>query len=322
LRASSVTNSGVGILARLGPQLQHEAALPRRLRFHQSWYRSEVLKIDAWGATRAGRPLGSILPGDAAARGENFTTSDAQASYLRRRLTGWGADPVRSTSYMTSSQALMFNIFGLLVTNFGWTRDVLNLTLGRSNIRSLLRFELEFAPLKRSHYLNDMTRVDVMFIVEADQGVETIALELKFADRFNSRKVTVSGKAGYERLADETGIWNNSLITLNDQKANQLLRCHALAASVLAVEYGVATGSTLLVLHHRNDDESRALVAGYRRQLTNENSCLEVTLDHFLAVAAATAPSSQRRIEVQKVANRYLLDGDSEEAWLDYIASR
>src|SRR5687768_10941951 len=97
-----VTAAAATILERIGPQLKGETGLAQRLRFHQSWYRLEVLGQDSFGSTPPprSRALGSILTSDAAALGMNFSSAAAAELYSRRRAEGWGLDPIRCTRYL------------------------------------------------------------------------------------------------------------------------------------------------------------------------------------------------------------------------------
>jgi hypothetical protein len=119
-------------LAELGPQLPAESGLPARIRFHQSWYRRLILGRAAFGAAPAyagGRALGSILSAEDADAGLNFVTQSAKSLFTWRRRQGWAVDPVRCTSYLTSSQALTLNLFGPLRAAPAWASRVLSVLL-------------------------------------------------------------------------------------------------------------------------------------------------------------------------------------------------
>jgi PD-(D/E)XK nuclease superfamily protein len=275
----------------LGPQNSGDGPLLRRVRLHQSWYRAAVLGLPRWGTTRARSPrqLGSVLCDQDAAAGLNFGSPEAFALYRARHAAGWGIDP-RCSAYMTSSQALTINLFGLLSEDGAWFLECLNIWLGRSDLRAITACELEFAPVRRSLHLNDQTRVDTLIVVAGDHGSEVIAVEVKYADRFNSRHVDIA-TAPYRELASRSGLWTAPSWTLANRRVNQLARIHALATSY-ALSLGIAAPASLLVLTHELDTSAGRLIDDYQRcvngplvhRATIRSVCTSV-------VAAATARS-------------------------------
>lgn len=307
-------------LAHLGdtPNLS-EPPHARRARFHQSWYRAARLGINDWGATPRGRRLGSILPPVAATAGANFTTDAARDLFIHRRKLGWGMDPVRTTSHMTSSQALLVNLLGPLGSRPGRLLDVLNGVLGRNDLRQLVRSEVEFAPPARSRYLGDMTRVDAFFVVEAAGGLEAIVLELKYTDRFSSRRLALSENSQYFDLAFRSGVWTDADEAFADGDSSQLLRCHALGIRALEVEYGALPTTLLLVAHHL-DPVARATFDRYRAHLADSGSAVYATLDELLATAASGVLDDDEANAVSELRLRYLSHDLSESLWNEHLS--
>lgn len=247
----------------LGPQNPGDGPLLRRVRLHQSWYRAAVLGLPSWGSTRgrSGRELGSVLADDDAAAGLNFGSPTVFGLYESRHAEGWGIDP-RCAAYMTSSQALTINLFGLLGQDDAWLLESLNAWLGRSDLERVESVALEFAPSRRSLHLNDQTRIDVIIVAAGGRGTEIIAVEVKYADRFNSRVVDISTPP-YLRLAERAGLWADAAGVLGDRRFNQLARVHALAASH-GLSLGVSAPASLLVFSHGMDASATEVVEGYR----------------------------------------------------------
>lgn len=309
-------------LSALGDQPRlSEPKHARRARFHQSWYRAVQLGVPGWGKTPMGRPLGSILPVAAAAAGRNFTSPEAEAMFVKRRTLGWGVDPIRMTSHMTSSQALLMNLLGPLADDPDWLLEVLRVVLARPDLTEVLDVEVEFAPPKRSRYLGDMTRVDAFVKLAAEDGVEGLVLELKYTDRFSSRRLPLSESPRYRDLAESTDLWKFPDHAFSDGSVSQLLRCHALGARTLEVDLEATLPVTLLLVHHPLDLEAGAVLDEYRRQLTNPDLATRVDLDCLLQTALASAPGIKQTQGIRELELRYLRHDESEALWHEHLAA-
>lgn len=266
----------------------------RRTRFHQSWYRARFLGLPRWGSTPGaqGSPLGSVLHPDDAAAGHNFTSSAAREMFEARRMQGWGVDPVRCTNLLTSSQALTLNLFGPLAAEPASFINLLNVVTGRSDVLGVEDVRVEFAPRRRSEHLNDMTRLDVLVYAKTAEGLLPVVFEVKYADRFNSRK-TPTTTDPYMALAHASGIWSSDHV-LGEQRFNQLLRCHALAASVGAIE-GAVLLPVLVVIHHAADTATACLVDDYRDHVSDASLVQRTNLCEFVAAMGSTADGLRER---------------------------
>ncbi|TQL32168.1 hypothetical protein FB554_0284 [Barrientosiimonas humi] len=300
----------------IGPQRRDEPLLARRVRFHQSWYRAAVLGIQQYGETagRTPRRLGSVLTDADALDGRNFSSPSARRFYDRRRSEGWGVDPVRCTKYLTSSQALTLNLLGPLEESPVWAARVLGEVLQRTDIDVVRRVWVEFAPRRRSEYLNDMTRVDALVAMGTSRGEELLAVEIKYSDRFNSRRVDID-RAPYRDLAESSGLWRDADSTLREPQVNQLVRCHALAAAVSGDLTGRPAAPTMLVLHHTDDVTSRGLVDGYVGHLADPTLVKAATLDEFVGILRRSARSAAQRAVARDLELRYVAESESEAVW-------
>lgn len=304
------------LLAAVGPQRHDESLLARRVRFHQSWYRVAVLRLHRFGNTsgRVPRPLGSVLTDDDALVGWNFTSRSAQGLYERRRSEGWGVDPVRCTKYLNSSQALTLNLLGPLGESPAWAARVLCDILQRSDISAIEQIRVEFAPRRRSEYLNDMTRIDALLQMRTSQGQELLAAEIKYSDRFNSRRVNID-QWPYRQLAASTGLWREPGNTLQTRAVNQLVRCHALAAAVSREMSDTIPTPSLLVVHHKDDAASRNVVHQYTTHLSEDHLTRAVRLDELVAAYQRQARSPGQRHVARALELRYVAENESESAW-------
>ncbi|MDN5699486.1 MAG: hypothetical protein L0G85_04105 [Kocuria sp.] len=304
------------LLELIGEQRPQEPTFVRRRRFHQSWYRAEILELPHYGSTEArpARPCGSVLTDSDAKMGNNFTSDAARKLYLQRRTEGWGLEPIRCTKYLTSSQALSLNLFGPLIEDKTWAARSLSLVLGRTDIDVVHHIWIEYAPARRSKFLNDMTRLDAVVLLETNSGEELLAIEVKYADRFSSRRVSID-RAPYRKLATDTELWQDPGEVFATQSVNQLVRCHALAAA-LSIDWLEQTRQpTLLVLHHREDNNSHLTVDRYKSHLTKANLCQEASLDDFVRALAAASETDEQRSLVSAIHLRYLAEKQSEAAW-------
>lgn len=307
------------LLKIIGEQRPQEPAFARRRRFHQSWYRAAILELPDYGSTEARppRPCGSILTDNDAKMGNNFTSDAAKTIYLQRRTEGWGLEPIRCTKYLTSSQALSLNLFGPLIEDKRWAARSLSLALGRTDINVVRHIWIEYAPARRSKFLNDMTRLDAVVLLETNSGEELLAIEVKYTDRFSSRRVSID-RAPYRQLANDTELWQNPDEVFASQPVNQLVRCHGLAAALSIEWLGQTRQPTFLVLHHREDNKSRLTVDRYKSHLTKADLCQEASLDDFVMALAAASETEEQRSLVSAIHCRYLAEEQSEAAWQDW----
>jgi len=271
-------------------------------------------------ATRQ-HPSGSVLTAEDAASGLNFLSAAAFAAYHLRRSEGWGVDPDQATRHMVSSQALMFNLFAPLAANPPWFAQTLRLALGRSDIQSVRRTSYEVAPARRSQYLGDMTRIDVLLELSTNDGSEIVAVELKLADRFNSRVVDVRERAAYRQLADVSGAWLDAAAALSGTKTNQLLRMHALALAMRNRDHGAGTKVTCLVLHHERDLAAVSMVGTYKSLVMEQENIVACGLAVFVDAMVSAAPGRSNKEDALALRARYTDESGSESLWEAYRRS-
>lgn len=239
------------------------------------------------------RPLGSILHTQDAQAGHAFTSDAARLLYERRRAAGWGVDPLRIGSYLTSSQALMINLLGPLERDGGWAANVFATAL-RQPLRRAIKIDIEYAPARRSLYLGDMTRIDALLWFETISGeTRAVALEVKLADRWSSRYLDLDA-GRYLSRADALGHWRTDEGTFRDRRVNQLVRCHLLA-SMVAADVGVSEPTPMVILALEEDRESAEVVGTYRRALHRPDLVQHVDLAGFIQIMGATANTAQQQ---------------------------
>jgi hypothetical protein len=241
--------------------------------------------------------------------------------FLKRRTEGWGVDPLRMTSHMTSSQTLLVNLLGPLGADTDWLLEVLRIVLRRPDLVEMRDAAIEFAPPARSRYLGDMTRIDAFFTVQSPAGTEGIVLELKYTDRFSTRKLPIADSPRYRQLADDSGLWRTPDQALTDDAVGQLLRCHALGLRTLQVDHQKTLPVTLLLVNHPLDLAAPAVLERYREHLSEPRLAHQVDLEQFLEAAAATAPGSVSLRAIDELRLRYLAHEESEPLWQENLAA-
>lgn len=299
----------------LGPQRRTDAPFARRLRFHQSWYRVAVLGRPTFGRTpgAAGGPLGSVLaPADAEA-GLNFTSHHARSLYSARRVAGWGVDPNRCKSLMTSSQAMMFNFLGPLAADRAWLLRTVASLLRRTDLIEVLAIDPEFAPTRRSEHLGDQTRIDLLLTVSTASGDEIVALELKYMDRFSTRRVDTT-REPYRIIAREADLWRDPNSVLGSAQFNQLVRVHALAASV-ARRRGIDAPITFLAIGHKGDVKTWTTLDDYREQMALPERLVVATLNGLLDAMSSSALDATQLRQANDLRRRYVNEHESDAAW-------
>jgi hypothetical protein len=310
-------------LDRLGPQAAGDTLHARRCRFHQSWFRSAVLGLETFGGSLAtrGRLSGSVLSLEDGAAGKNFLNAEAADAYAKRREEGWGVDPQQTTRHMVSSQALMFNMFAPLAADLAWFSRCLAMSLDRPDIRAVTKVAFEFAPALRSNYLGDMTRIDLLVDIETEGGPEVVTVELKYADRFNSRTPSLGNRPEYRDLAARTGIWRDASAALESKATNQLLRMHALAVVIAERDREAGTKVSCLVIHHSRDKKAVAHTTLYRDLLTDAGQVRHVELGAFVEGMQHTAQEQRGTDLAAALWRRYVDDTESDALWIRYFGT-
>ncbi|MBY3553764.1 PGN_0703 family putative restriction endonuclease [Modestobacter lapidis] len=308
------------MLARLGPLDVAESVAAARLRCHQAWYRSEVLQLSRFGRLPlpSGRPVGSVLHPEDAVRGANFTSPAARSLYQRRRAEGWGVDPQRCTTVMTSSQALTINLMAPLFNDLRWAGAVFGQILGIAGC-VVDDIWLEYAPARRSLFLQDSTRMDVLVALRYGAESRYVAIEVKLVDRFISRVLPI-GEA-YQQLFSDIPLWRSNIHEHLDRSTNQLLRVHALAAAIGRVR-GATKLAGLLLLTHPLLGDATSVARAYRQQLNDASDLTHATLAALLAVMHDTAGSIEDRQYCVALRERYIDLEPSEAVWVASQADR
>jgi hypothetical protein len=238
------------------------------MRWHQSWYRAEVLGLPCGTGPRHTdtRLLGNMLTREAAEAGANFLCAPAFERARARMAEGPGVEPFRCLRNMLSSQPMSFNLFGPLAVDHALATRCFRALLP-GEVDRVLELRFEYAPSPAADYLDDRTSFDVfVHYRRATGGNGFIGIETKLTEPFSR----ANPKPAFyrEQVIANPQLWRpDSLFELGDPRWFQLWRIHMLA-EVLRRRAGSAFDRALvMVVRHPGDRDCAAAVEGYRALL-------------------------------------------------------
>lgn len=306
----------------LGPLLPGERGFARRVRFHQSWLRLNVMGVESYGIleSRSPKPLGSVLPEREAKEGRNFVGNLAHVEYLARRKQGWGVDPVRCLQYLTSSQTLTINLLASLKANPTWLLACFSELLHRDDLLKVRACAIEYAPASPAALLGDRTRVDTLIEFETEAGLLAVVVEVKYTDRMNSRKIAIHRNQRYIELGESTSLWTDAEGVLNSATMNQLARCHALGVAYARQQsQGSKYECALVVVHHAADLAATSILDEYGESLADPSGLAGFQLSDFVSAMASTAPDAAALKICDELRVRYASENVSESLWQEFL---
>lgn len=300
----------------------NDNAFAARMRFHQSWYRSTVLKL-APGPnphTRSGELYGSMLTEADGLSGHNFLTGAARDEAEKRIRQGLMAT-VRLRNNLLSSQPFCFNILAPLAVDTQRATRLLRTIPGIPADLEATQLLFEYAPDKVDH-LNDNTAFDACVFYTRPEGVRGfIGIETKLTEPFSQDEYRFSRR--YSQFQNSPRWWwlAGAEVNFSNKQYNQLWRNHLLAFSMLDLnEYNEGYS---VVISHERDTECKAAMTAYRTHLLPEGdlTLLDVRLDVLMERWDKAAIQTEYDW-LRKVRQRYLDLDPSEDAWLKFRSIR
>lgn len=288
----------------VGPQSNGESGFIRRMRLHQSWWRTFRLRVPfgtgPWPSSTAryGNMLGAT--GDDA--GLNFLTPEAQAAYAKRwEEAHEGVDPFRTRRNLMASQPMCFNVFGHLDSHRDLATHLLREILGTDEVATVTGIEVE----RLSTALGDRTAFDAFVTYLRPDGIPAcVAVETKLTEKFSQHEYDWSYYVAHS--AFDTAVWKTTDTSqLGNLQWSQLWRNHLLGrAESAAKNLGPVS---MLVVHHPKDSACDENVTGYCALLHDNVKVMAVDLQRIhdiLSTAAQGDPAQQRWLA--DLADRYL----------------
>ena len=293
----------------IGPQYSKDPPFRKRMRFHQSWYRAQVLGAPyGVGPNRTSKTeYGNMLRASDGNRGLNFLTPHIfQVAQRRLASRGGGLDEFRLLNNMLSSQPMCFNLFGPLVDNLDLAKRLMRILLP-GEVDSVQKVSLEFAPEPLSDYLNDRTAFDAIIVYERNDGSSAfVGIETKLSELFTEKQYANQHYLEWSHRPDSP--WPQaSLPFLQTRRFNQLWRNHLLAVAYKgASPLGFSAGRLMLV-YHPDDTELEATLQAYRELLKPGD-------DTFLATPLNRLVGKWKGSDLSEKEARWLAD-----FWLRYL---
>ena len=239
----------------IGPQYAKDKPFTARMRFHQSWYRSEVLKAPYGTGPKPSNTtwFGNMLTLADGERGLNFHTPHIFEIAKRRLAMRKGIiDPFRLFCNMLSSQPMCFNLFGPLVDNLELATQLVQVILP-GEIQTVSKVQFEYAPESARDYLNDRTAFDAFIsFTRPDNQPGFIGVETKLVEAFSAK---VYSSLLYNHWTEHNfSPWPTEARThLQSIDVNQLWRDHMLAVAMqLAPGSPYSSGRFILVYHPKS----------------------------------------------------------------------
>jgi len=294
----------------IGPQPSGDDEFTARMRLHQSWYRTNVLKVPyGTGPTpNSKKQYGNMLTEEDAARGCNFL-SERLYKLARERIeqaTGV-VEEFRLLRNMLSSQPMCFNLFGLMVDDLNTATSFWKKILPEE-VDRVTRVDFELAPEPIEEYLADHTAFDAFVEYRDTSGsLCFIGIETKLTEPFSPK---VYDRPEYMRwMEGDKSAWKpEARDEVTAIKHNQLWRDHLLAFAMLQhpdSEY--AKGRLMLVRHHE-DGKCAEVVKGYEALLReSDDTFMDMPLDKLMSFFDEIELNDEWRQWLEAFRLRYLL---------------
>jgi len=299
----------------IGPQYGGDTPFQRRMRFHQSYYRANVLRLPCGTGPheKDETPYGSYLTHEDGARGLNFLTGKIYDVVQRRLAEGGGAfDPYRLKHNMLSSQPMCFNLFGPLVDDLDLATRCFR-ALFPDEVKTVARVTIEYAPEPQAEYLDDRTAFDAFVeFVRPDGASGFYGIETKLSDTFSPK---VYDTPSYRRwMAGPDSPWAAGAETQVAAKAhNQLWRDHLLAVALRRRPASPYASGRFILVYYPGDDECAANLRGYQRLLSStQDSLAALRLDHIIDAWAPVVEETPDEAWLALFDRRYLRLSESE----------
>jgi hypothetical protein len=269
----------------LGPQYPKDDAFTARMRLHQSWYRSAVLKVPCGVGPQAKSTAryGNMLRDEDGERGLTFLTPEISAYAMRRQreLPG-GIKRHRLLCNLMSSQPMCFNLMGPIALGMQGAEKLVGALVGIDDVRRVVRVIVEHAPSPAAEYLGDLTSFDAFIEYErADGRLYFVGIETKLTEPFSADRYPLSERPAYSRWLHSPSVpWREEKwADLDDVGHNQLFRDHLLAVALAERDRQTYAGGSLVLVRHPGDTKCARAVATYRECLHDPLAFVDRPLD-------------------------------------------
>lgn len=262
----------------IGPQYKLDDPFKAAARFHQSYYRARVLKVDY-------REYGNRLTDDDGCALLNYYDGLGVREVLRERFPAYSK---KRDADLLRSEHIPFNMLAPLASR----TDLMQFVLGEAfglELRKPFQIQFEWAPTPRKQYLDDMTSFDVYIQGSDANGEEVgVGVEVKYTERGYS-----IGTSEAERVRDrgssywvttrESGLFVSSRDeALAEDELRQIWRNHLLGLAMVR-QKDVARFVSVTLYPAGNVHFTHALKK-YRSHLEHsaQGSVRGLTFEHYI----------------------------------------
>lgn len=277
----------------------------RRARLHQSIFRAHYLKLpfDTYG---------NYLTQVDGEKGKNFYDGygifDAVKKYRKYNK------PLYSN--LLRSEHIPFNIFIPLDKDRKFCRNVFADIL-KSNILSVDRIEIEYAPKPKEKYLNDGTSFDAYIeYTNSDSTKGMIGIEVKYTEKEykllpnSKQEKDIKDKSStYYTVTEKCGLYKqNAVQFLPTDNFRQVWRNHILGASILLDDNSEFKHFTSLTLFPADNTHFIKTSKEYIDLLNdNDNKFIAVTYEDFFALLKRHCPDNNYKKWLDYLTTRYII---------------
>ena len=280
----------------------------RRARLHQSVFRAKYLDLpfDTYG---------NYLTKEDGENGKNFYDGygifDAVKKYRKYNKSLY--------SNLLRSEHIPFNIFVPLDKDRIFCKNVISEIL-KSEIVSIDRIEIEYAPKPKEKYLNDGTSFDTYIeYTNFDDTKGMIGIEVKYTEK--EYKLTANSKqekdvkdknSPYFTVTNKCGLFkSNAIEVLPTDNFRQVWRNHILGESILLVDNDKFKHFTSLTLFPADNSHFIKASKQYNDLLTNnDNNFIALTYEDFFSLLSKHCPDSNYKKWHDYLTTRYIVTND------------
>jgi len=302
----------------IGPQHKADTPFAGRMRFHQSWYRANVLRVPYGtgpGPKHTGK-FGNMLARKDGARGLNFLTPEIFKVAKSRLNDEQGVvKEFRLLNNMLSSQPMCFNLFGPMVKDYELAKRVFNQILP-CGVEEVVDVKIEHAPDQANEYLDDSTAFDAFVdFIGPDNQRSFIGIETKLTEPFSQKEYD---SPAYRRWSDrKDSPWpKKAWPKLADIRYNQLWRDHLLSVAMTHHQKSPYGCGFLMLVYHPDDKQCAETKEIYQSLLKSEDtSFLDYPLDKLIKAIEPQLEDTSPKNWLSDFKKRYIALFLSEKEW-------